>query len=154
MKKSFQYIDLSIPLTNQTQVYPGDPIVSISPVCGIEKDGFSMHSFHFGGHSGTHIDSQSHFVTGGKHINEYPLSQFVGAGMVIDARGVNVIDIDILGNIKIKKDGVVLFWTDYIKKIYFAEDQNSNLRVLPLGSPIATHPPAGEAGKGTPALVL
>lgn len=116
MVEKIEYIDLSTSLTNETQVYPGDPLVSISPICGIEKDGFSMHSFHFGGHSGTHIDSQSHFITGGKHINEYPLSKFVGAGMVIDARGVNVIDIDILGNIKIKKDSVVLFWTDYVNQ--------------------------------------
>ncbi|OGG14137.1 hypothetical protein A2773_05300 [Candidatus Gottesmanbacteria bacterium RIFCSPHIGHO2_01_FULL_39_10] len=115
MKKSFQYIDLSIPLTNQTQVYPGDPIVSISPVCGIEKDGFSMHSFHFGGHSGTHIDAQSHFITGGKHIDEYGPEKFVGEGKVIDARERNVIDIDILKNITLKKDAVVLFYTDYIK---------------------------------------
>lgn len=114
MKNPLSYIDLSLPLTNQTQVFPGDPLVTISPVCGIDKDGFSVHSFHFGGHSGTHIDAQSHFVVGGKHINEYPLEKFVAPGIVVDARGKNVIDIDSMVNIRLKKGYAVLFWTDYV----------------------------------------
>ncbi|MBI4067106.1 cyclase family protein [Candidatus Gottesmanbacteria bacterium] len=124
-KKNFQYVDLSLPLTNQTPVFPGDPVVRIESVANVEADGCSVHQYNFSGHTGTHIDAQSHFLAGGKNISEYPPEKFVGRGLVVDARGRNVIDIDILENINILKDTIVLFWTDWVKnidqQIYFTD---------------------------------
>ena len=39
----------------------------------------------FGEHCGTHIDSQCHFILGGKTVDEIPLDQIMGRGVNIDA---------------------------------------------------------------------
>ena len=122
-----QFVDLSLPVDNGSQVFPGDPPVKITPITSIQKDGFRMHSFYFGGHAGTHIDSQSHFMLDGKNLNEYPPERFTGEGMIIDARGKRTIHVNILRNITVNKE-VVFFWTNQIKK----KDESSYFSGYPI----------------------
>jgi kynurenine formamidase len=37
-------------------------------------------------HIGTHIDSENHFIEGGRGIEEYPLDRFIGTATVLDLR--------------------------------------------------------------------
>ena len=39
----------------------------------------------FGEHSGTHIDSQSHFILGGQNVDQIPITKIIGRGVNIDA---------------------------------------------------------------------
>jgi len=80
-------IDLSVPLSDRTPVYPGDPEVRIRPWAFIERDGYYMNSLKLGEHSGTHVDAPAHFVPGGKTVDEIPLDKFMGRGFVVDVRG-------------------------------------------------------------------
>ncbi|MAZ76764.1 MAG: cyclase, partial [Micavibrio sp.] len=52
----------------------------------------------------------------GAYLSEFPADKFQGRGILIDARGRNVIDTDILDSYDIQKGDIVLVWTDWDKK--------------------------------------
>lgn len=79
-------VDLSVPLTETTQVYPGDPVVSFAPHSSIAVDGFNLLSVTMGSQSGTHVDAPYHFDDATPRIDELPLERFVGEGVIVDAR--------------------------------------------------------------------
>ncbi|NJE62471.1 cyclase family protein [Thermococcus sp. 21S7] len=79
-------IDLSLPISENTPVYPDDPPVSVKLWAVIDRDGYYMNVLKMGEHSGTHVDAPAHFVPGGKTIDEMPLEKFIGEGIVLDVR--------------------------------------------------------------------
>ena len=80
-------VDLSHPLDERLQVYPGDPVVSLSPAATLDRDGFNLLSVAMGSQSGTHVDAPYHFFTGGARIDELELSMFLGPAVIADVRG-------------------------------------------------------------------
>lgn len=80
-------VDLSLPLGEETELYPGDPPVSIKPWALIWRDGYYMNVIKMGEHTGTHVDAPAHFIPNGKTVDEMPLERFMGRGIVIDVRG-------------------------------------------------------------------
>ncbi|KAL0570716.1 hypothetical protein V5O48_011250 [Marasmius crinis-equi] len=83
-----QPIDLTHKLdTSNISIYPGDPTFSSTPCCTVAKDGYSVHNISIGSHTGTHLDAPSHFVQGGKTVDEIPLGMLVGKARVIDLTG-------------------------------------------------------------------
>lgn len=86
--KISRVIDLSVPLTSATQVYPGDPVVSFAPHSSIAVDGFNLLAVTMGSQSGTHVDAPYHFDDETLRIDEVPLERFIGVGVIVDARTV------------------------------------------------------------------
>jgi kynurenine formamidase len=80
-------VDLSVPLSEATQVYPGDPAPRIRPAADIESDGFNLLSLRIGSQTGTHVDAPFHFRDQGPRIDELDLSLFAGEGVVVDLTG-------------------------------------------------------------------
>ena len=80
-------VDLSVPLSESTQVYPGDRQPRIEPAATIEADGFNVLGLHLGSQTGTHVDAPYHFRADGARIDEMDLSLFIGEGVVIDVTG-------------------------------------------------------------------
>ncbi|WP_345474976.1 cyclase family protein [Actinoallomurus oryzae] len=80
-------VDLSVPLSASTQIYPGDPVPRIEPAATIEADGFNLLSLRLGSQTGTHVDAPYHFRADGARIDEMDLSLFAGEGAVIDVTG-------------------------------------------------------------------
>ena len=79
-------VDLSLPLGEDTPVYPGDPEVKVKPWAFIERYGYYMNALKLGEHSGTHVDAPAHFIPGGKTVDEMPLEKFIGEAFVVDVR--------------------------------------------------------------------
>jgi kynurenine formamidase len=80
-------VDLSVPLSESTQVYPGDPVPRLRPAATIEADGFNLLSLRLGSQTGTHVDAPYHFRADGARIDELDLSLFTGPGTVVDLTG-------------------------------------------------------------------
>lgn len=76
-------IDISIPLSNGTVVYPGDPAVQITTFKPLKEGQSRLSQINMGTHSGTHIDAPAHTMDG-KEVNDLPLSNFVGSCRVLD----------------------------------------------------------------------
>ncbi|MDY6966868.1 MAG: cyclase family protein [Halobacteriota archaeon] len=59
-----EIIDVSIPISDLMIIYKGDPGVKIEQVKSIPSEGVALSKITMGLHSGTHIDSPSHFLEG------------------------------------------------------------------------------------------
>lgn len=77
-------IDISIPLQNGMPQYPGQNPVDIAPMKTLDKDGVFESAFVIHSHAGTHIDAPSHFVKGGRNVEDIDLSKLLGPCKVLD----------------------------------------------------------------------
>jgi len=78
-----QIIDISLPLNEQTVVYPGNPAIEIEELKS-ESSKSVISKITLGSHTGTHLDAPKHVIDGGGGVGIYPLSAFIGPCKVID----------------------------------------------------------------------
>lgn len=102
-------VDLTMPLSPATPVFPGDPAIEVRLAADLERDGYVTHELRLGTHSGTHLDAPAHLSASGRSLADVPLEQFCGRGVLIDAR-------DGLGPGAVEQAGVqpgdvALLWT-------------------------------------------
>lgn len=102
-------VDLSVPLNEQTPVYPGDPQTTVRQNGILAKDGYEDHFVGVGTHVGTHIDAPRHMIEGGKTLDQIPLEQFSGRGLYIKVEG--VFDIEKVKMVPIQEGDIILFHT-------------------------------------------
>ncbi|MEF3275513.1 MAG: cyclase family protein [Chloroflexus sp.] len=76
--------DLTRPIQTGMPVYPGDPVVTITPLV---NPPWQISAVHLGSHTGTHLDAPRHRFADGMGIDAIPLERLIGPGLVIDARG-------------------------------------------------------------------
>lgn len=85
-------IDLSHTLTPSIPVYPGDIAPVFEDVSMFETHGYRERRLHFSSHAGTHMDAPAHLLEGGRSLDQMELDCFAGKGLVLDVRGLSVID--------------------------------------------------------------
>lgn len=76
--------DISVPLSPESELWPGDLPFTLSHHTNIEKSGYNLTSFQMSSHLGTHIDAPSHFIPDGQTIDQIPLETFFGPAIVIE----------------------------------------------------------------------
>ena len=94
-------IDISVPLSAGTPIYPGDPMIEIEQWAALERgDAANVSRLHFGAHTGTHVDAPSHFIEGAPRVWSLPLDVLVGEALVVEiadsVRAINAGHIDSL----------------------------------------------------------
>lgn len=104
------FVDLSVVINNKLPVYPGDPQVKVAEVAILAVEGYNDHSVHLGTHAGTHIDAPFHMVHGGKTLDAFPVSKFVGRGCYISAPG-GKFDLAAVKAAGVQAGDIVLFHT-------------------------------------------
>jgi arylformamidase len=79
-----QIIDISVTISNQLAVWPGDPVVKLERISRIE-DGevANVSQISMSVHTGTHIDAPYHFISNGKTIENLPLDVLIGPVQVV-----------------------------------------------------------------------
>lgn len=83
-KGDFQIIDISLPLSEKTIVYPGNVPVSIDVHSKFSKTKSHLSKITMGSHSGTHIDAPKHSIKDGGEIADFKIESFVGPCRVLD----------------------------------------------------------------------
>lgn len=84
--------DISIPITLDMPVWPGDPGVHISRSSSIDEGGnANVSHISLGVHTGTHVDAPLHFLREGASLEKISLEKFVGDVQVFDVPDVNLI---------------------------------------------------------------
>lgn len=78
-------IDISLPLSNSSIVYPGNVPLSIETHAHMPDATTHLSKITMGTHTGTHIDAPMHAVIGGDTLDQIPLENFVGKCRVVDA---------------------------------------------------------------------
>jgi arylformamidase len=79
-------IDVTLVISPDMLVWPGDPAVEVVPRKQIAADGANVSEVRMGTHTGTHVDPPNHFVEGAGGIDSVPLDVLVGDAVVVDAR--------------------------------------------------------------------
>lgn len=110
------FVDLTVPLGEQTPVYPGDAPAQVERAGVFEEDGFNDHVLKLGTHIGTHIDAPYHMIADGKKLNEFPVSKFVGRGVCIDVR--SGFSLESIESAALQEGDIVLLMTELSKKYY------------------------------------
>lgn len=107
-------IDLTRLTTHGMPVYPGDEPPSLTESVHFEEQQCVNHQIKSSMHVGTHMDGPMHMVREGRKLCDLPVERFAGPGVLVDARGCDVLGVDLLGDVK--SGEIVLFWTDWDKK--------------------------------------
>ncbi len=78
-------IDISLPISPELPVWPGDPAVAVEPVSRISAgEVANVSAIACSSHTGTHVDAPWHFIDNGARLDEVPLDRWVGPCVVID----------------------------------------------------------------------
>ena len=97
--------DITIPISPQMPVWPGDPAVRIELVSKIEGgDNANISHISMSAHTGTHVDAPFHFLQEGVSLDQVPLDLFVGPAYVVEIPGVDLITAKDLENSDISVD--------------------------------------------------
>lgn len=92
--------DITLPISPDMAVWPGDPSVKIQQLSSIENgEEANVSQIRMSVHTGTHIDAPKHFLQGAGSIDKLPIEKLMGEALVlrIDDK-VDVIDEKTLKN--------------------------------------------------------
>lgn len=107
-----EWIDISIPLSGATVVWPGDPPLQIQRISDMEHGaGSNLTSLTMSVHSGTHVDAPLHFLRQGASVDRLGLSAMVGVARVIQVGGRPSVSRHELETHRIRKGERLLFRT-------------------------------------------
>lgn len=77
-------IDITLPISPSTPVYPGDPIPAFKKVCNLEKDGCEVTALSLGSHTGTHVDAPAHILKAGACVDQLDFKGLMGKALLLD----------------------------------------------------------------------
>lgn len=106
--KENKYIDLSILLTKDTPVFPGEPNIIFKKHANIKENTYNEHQITINTHFGTHMDFPYHMIDDGKKSSDFKLENFIGKGKVIN---INNPDLN-----SIEDEDVFLLYSEHIEK--------------------------------------
>src|SRR5262245_15117349 len=102
--------DITVTISNDLPVYPGDPPIHIERTQSLEKGDIARVShLSFSTHIGTHIDPPYHFMKDGVALDRAPLDVFIGPARVVDAGDAASIDDEALSHCDLDGAARVLF---------------------------------------------
>ena len=105
--------DATLPIHENMVTFPGDPPFKMDPYFERRKgDAFDLALLSLGTHLGTHVDPPAHYLNGGAPVDEMPLEDLIGPGVVLDLRGRSKIDRQTLEEAPLEDHVRVLMKTD------------------------------------------
>ncbi|MEI6056578.1 MAG: cyclase family protein [Lentisphaerota bacterium] len=104
--------DISLPISNDLFVWPGDPSVSLIQAKSISKgDQCNVSQLQMGVHTGTHIDAPYHFINDGARVESIPMETFIGTCLVIEVDSKTLVEKQDLLKYKIGEHSRILLKT-------------------------------------------
>lgn len=89
--------DISLSISADLPVWPGDPAVDIERVSAIDSgDDANVSRIDMGVHTGTHVDAPLHFLKDGGPVDQLDLKTLTGRAYVLDLPAVDAIDARVL----------------------------------------------------------
>lgn len=104
--------DVTVPLSKDLVVYPGDPHVKINRRTKVNQDEakYNLSRYSFSSHAGTHVDPPFHLIDGGITVDKLPLELLMGRARVVEVTA-PFIDEAVLEEFDFTVDARVLFKT-------------------------------------------
>lgn len=104
-------IDISQKLYDNIPVMQGDNPFRLYQDRFLNTNGYNGYRLETGLHVGTHIDCASHLTDDPIQMCDIPVDRFIGNGVLIDARGKDIIIGSDYVNVPIERDSIVLVLT-------------------------------------------
>lgn len=77
--------DITVPLSEKTPVYEGDPTVKVESSHAIARgDAANVSRLCFGAHTATHVDAPNHFIEGARRVHELEFEKLIGKARVVE----------------------------------------------------------------------
>lgn len=103
-------LDISQPLGPGTAVWPGDrPVEGAWSMRRADGHSVNVAVLCTTVHAGTHVDGPLHFVDGAPPVGQLPLEPYLGPVLVVDARGRDALDVDLVADVDLARAERVLF---------------------------------------------
>jgi len=104
--------DVTVPLSKESVVYPGDPHVKINRRTKVNEDEskYNLSRYSFSSHAGTHVDPPFHLIEGGITVDKLPLELLMGRARVVEVTA-PIINEAVLEAFDFTVDARVLFKT-------------------------------------------
>ena len=80
------HVDLTHPIEDGMQTYPGDPDVALSDHATHDADSYHVESLACGSHTGTHVDAPLHTEPDGDPLAAFSVDRFVFDAVRVDCR--------------------------------------------------------------------
>jgi arylformamidase len=109
--KPLKIHDLTRTISQDMQVYPGDPQPKFGPHATIKDNNVNVTRITVGSHTGTHVDAPWHFLQEGNSIDMEPLDKFIGEAAIIDGSGKNSMTGEDFSGYDIRSNDIVLVYT-------------------------------------------
>lgn len=107
-----QRIDITVPVSSETPVWPGDPVPQLTTLLSIEHgDDCHLSQLTFSLHTGTHVDAPLHFIRGGKDVSSLDISKMEGEILLVEALGIERITVEVLMSLNLTGIVRLLFKT-------------------------------------------
>ncbi len=107
-------IDLTKPISEKTEVFPGDPSPKFPTIATYEKDGYYYRLMQITEHTGTHIDAPLHFYPNGSDVTQIPIEILIGKALILDEREKErITKEDILEALNNREITILGFFTGY-----------------------------------------
>jgi len=118
--------DVTVPISKDLPVYPGDPAVKVERKATINKKDakYNLSRISFSSHVGTHVDAPFHFIADGMTVDRLPLELLMGRARVVEVTSPRI-DEAALKEFDFTADARVLFKTrnSYLwSQPHFVED--------------------------------
>jgi arylformamidase len=104
--------DVTVPLSKDLIVYPGDPHVKINRRTKVNQDDakWNLSRYCFSSHAGTHVDPPFHLIEDGLTVDKLPLELLIGRARVVEVTA-PFIDEAVLEEFDYTADARLLFKT-------------------------------------------
>lgn len=121
-----KFIDLTQPLSPQTPRSSDHPEVQFPVLRHYSTHGTKTREIHASLHSGTHVDAPSLYDPVGRNIEDLPLEDFCGTGVVVDLSHLGdwgIMSADVLDSAAadVKEGDIIGLWTNWAQ--YYFDDE-------------------------------
>lgn len=80
-----RFHDITVPLSDKTPIYPGDPVLEIHPWKRlVDGDSANVTYLRLGAHTGTHVDAPAHFIRDAARVESLSLEALIGPARVVE----------------------------------------------------------------------
>lgn len=112
-KPPLKVYDISVRLGDESIDYPGDTPYSRKLIETIGNTGtYELSTLTMSAHSGTHLDAPSHFIPGGKSLDQYEAREFILPARVVEIKDKQTIRPAELRDLEVEVGEALLFKTD------------------------------------------
>lgn len=86
-----EWIDVTVPIRDEMVHYPGDPAVELVHTKHLDRgDPATVSRLSLGVHTGTHVDSPVHFISGAPGVDAIPIEVMIGPARIVEIRAKEV----------------------------------------------------------------